>query len=250
MPYYSDLNRNTSLLLFSKNILKQLFANIKCLMSLIFFQFDNTSWNGSKTFGIAYHITLVFLIIGLLSCIRQKKYKFLLLYFSIAILDALIINYVNISRVNFLWYSYILLASIGIEKSFNKKTFTIISLYIFFFIFYIFLFFKNEYANIIYNYNFSNGFCESLKYSKKLLLKKIYYDNINKDESLVLYIAFLDSSNNKKYYELKNKKQVLKKMKNLKSNEAIIINYSNFKNINKYKKVIGGYIIIYGDKLY
>lgn len=243
MPYYPNLNRNDSLLILSANIFKQLLINLKYFLLLILFQIDYTSWNTSNLFGIIYHITLIFLIIGLSSCLKQKKYKFLLLYFFIIIFNALLINYVNVSKINFLWYPYIIISSIGIFKVFNNKLLIIKSIYLIFFIAYIVTFFNIEFKNIIYNDNFSNGFYNCLKYTNKLSQKKVYYDNINKDKSLKLYISFLNN-NKKKYYEIKNKNELLEKYKNLQSNELIIIKYHSIKNTKKYKK-IGNYVIVH-----
>ncbi len=254
IPYYSNLNRNDSLLFFSDNMGRQLLHNIKSVFLVLFFQIDYTTWNASKGFGIFYHITILFVIIGFIYILKLKKYRILLLWLLIALVDSLIINYANISKLNFLWYNLIIIGSIGIDSIYNRVSLRmkniyvsiILVLYLVLFGNYLFDFATNSYKNIIYSDNFSKGFYQSLIFTKTMDKDIIYYDNTSNDHSMKLYIQFFNDSS-KKYYELNEKYLVEEKINNIKDNELIIIDKKYNNNISMQYKNIGDFLVLYDN---
>lgn len=73
IPYYEDLNRESDVILFSKNIPAQLLVNVITTLDTILFQRDQLVWNAPKLFGTIYHITIIFTILGIVLRFSKNK---------------------------------------------------------------------------------------------------------------------------------------------------------------------------------
>ena len=125
IQYFENNTRTSDMLLFSDNILKQLGVNILSLLQIIFIQFDGLEWNATLFFGATFHISLVFAAVGFIQTFKQKKYKELgqflfLLWFLISIFTGLLINHVNINRLNIVWFPLLFFSAYGLYYVFKK----------------------------------------------------------------------------------------------------------------------------------
>ena len=65
IKYFPNSTRTDDMLLFSNNIIFQLLQNIKTLFTVIFRQYDYLEWNATNIFGTTYHISIIFILIGI-----------------------------------------------------------------------------------------------------------------------------------------------------------------------------------------
>ena len=117
IQYFPDSVRANDILFFSDNILKQLLLNFYCLMRTTILQIKALPWNDINGFGTMYYFTLPFVIIGLWMLLKNKKDgNRVLIVFAIltGIWTGLTTNYVNINRMNIIYYGMMMLSVIGI----------------------------------------------------------------------------------------------------------------------------------------
>lgn len=181
------------MIIFSKNIIEQLLNNIEVLFELILVNSDNLIWNAIPNVGTVYMGSFIFAIIGLMFLIKDKTIEnknIILIWMIVSLLIGILINDVNVNRLNVIWYPFIILIGFGIYKmleflDFNKICVSIVV------IFYIISFGK-------FSYYFYNEYCEKIANSNtwsKGLVKEIK-DNINTDEELLLKDNILNNEKN------------------------------------------------------
>lgn len=251
IPYYESLSRTQDMLLFSDNIPMQLWNNIVATVKVIFGQYDGCAWNASPVFGTIYHISIIFVIVALVNMIKKLKKKeikeenklavyLLLLWFGLSILLGILINYVNINRLNVIWYPMLLLAIYGIyviyTKVKRKKLYTgiIIGVYAVLFISYI-IYFNVYFAKHVDNsICFSRGFIAGLNYIDTLDGKEDYmYTNIVNDQCLNIYIKDRKYRNDKDYTCIYTKEDLENIINNMDDNDAIITKTEEIKDIER-----------------
>ncbi len=117
---FSYLQRSNDMLIFSHNILYQLKTNIISLIRIIILQNDGYIWNSINKFGCIYLQSIIFVsiaIVSLLSNKRDKESKMILLnWFAISLIIGILINEININRINIIWYPLIILTGYGINE--------------------------------------------------------------------------------------------------------------------------------------
>lgn len=106
----------------------QIGANFETFAKMLFFQTDNLPWNTGSKFGLIYHFTIVFAVIGICYCIiktiisvKRKAFcpiVFILIMFLVAVVQGLLIS-TNVNRSNILWFPLIMISAIGIYISFS-----------------------------------------------------------------------------------------------------------------------------------
>lgn len=124
MPYFADSIRSGDIVFFSEHPLSQLTANLNALIRVVFLQKPDLVWNAIDGFGTMYHCSMPFVFAGLGISVCQvmknkdqgKRLSFLLLlvYWICSVFTGLCINYVNVNRINIIFYSHILFAGIAI----------------------------------------------------------------------------------------------------------------------------------------
>ena len=229
----------------------QLWNNIVPTVKVIFGQYDGCAWNASPVFGTIYHISIIFVIVALVNMIKKLKKKeikeenklavyLLLLWFGLSILLGILINYVNINRLNVIWYPMLLLAIYGIyviyTKVKRKKLYTgiIIGVYAVLFISYI-IYFNVYFAKHVDNsICFSRGFIAGLNYIDTLDGKEDYmYTNIVNDQCLNIYIKDRKYRNDKDYTCIYTKEDLENIINNMDDNDAIITKTEEIKDIER-----------------
>ncbi len=93
------------------------------LFRLLVEQTDGLPWNGTKRFGLFYHMTLIFLPVGIYYAVREtaaglrprqlRPAGFLLIQLAAGVLQGLSVD-ANVNRVNSLWIPVAALAALGI----------------------------------------------------------------------------------------------------------------------------------------
>ena len=124
IPYFPGTQRTSSLLFYSENLLPQLAENFRTAMKVIFSGSDGLPWNDIPAFGTLYLFTLPFTLTGLYCAARDARKNtgaaFLLILFGVGLVDALVINGVNVNRVNFIFYAMIVMTGIGIMAAVRR----------------------------------------------------------------------------------------------------------------------------------
>ena len=125
MPYFPDSIRARDILFFADDKGMQLRNNFLSLVS-VYLRGDGLPWNtvpgyGAVTIGFL-PVAALGLIRVLLVCVREeqrvKRAEFfaILCFFVIGNLSGLITAWVNVNRINFLFYSLLLLVGIGLDE--------------------------------------------------------------------------------------------------------------------------------------
>lgn len=124
MEYFEGSIRSGDILFFSEHPGSQLISNFRSLVNVVFLQKDDLLWNSIKGFGTLYRCSTPFVFLGALwvinSAFREKETtrkigcQLLLCYWIFAFLTGLLINSVNVNRINIIFYIHIIFAAVGI----------------------------------------------------------------------------------------------------------------------------------------
>ncbi len=142
MSYFENSVRAGDMLFFSEEPLKQLLANFRSLVNVVFLQKPDLIWNAIDDFGTVYRCSMPFVLLGVGICIylavkgKEKKTqigsRILLIYWGCSIFTGLCINAVNVNRINIIFYSHIIFAAIAIYYLIRKwKVFAAVVLVIY-----------------------------------------------------------------------------------------------------------------------
>lgn len=124
MAYFPDSMRSSDIIFFSEQPLTQLLYNARTLWRQVFLQKPDLLWNAIDDFGTLYlcSMPLVLAGAGITVCraIKGEKGKriscvLLLIYWGTALMTGLFINYVNINRINIIFYCHIAFAGIAVH---------------------------------------------------------------------------------------------------------------------------------------
>ena len=173
--YYSV--RNEDMLIFSNNVFEQFKTNIISTIETIVLQNDDLIWNTIKGYGTVYIFSIPFIAIGIADLTNKKnKYKYgliVLVWFVVAFFVGVMINTINVNRVNIIWYPMIILNGYGIYSIWkflhSKKIILgiIIGIYIIVFTMFIINYYNKYQKEISNSYTFSKGFIDVVKYIEK-----------------------------------------------------------------------------------
>lgn len=256
IPYYKGFSRTGDMIFFVPHKLNQFFQNIWYTIKVVFCQNDGAEWNAPKLFGTTYHITMLFVVIGFIKTMinRRKEKKdissfLMILWILISLLTGIIVNKTNINRLNSIWYGLLLLAAIGIYEIYQRvkcqKIYKIAVTIMYIAIFLSFsIYFYNYYTQMIDQSGcFSRGFYQAISSVNTLDKQVIWYDNIKNDGCLELYLN-LNHDNRKEYRSISEEIQLKEKIKNLGEEEALIIDVE-FKQYGKTEQSyqIGDFLI-------
>lgn len=174
--------------------------SIKNLLKILILQRDNTFWNASNEFGMFYHISLPFFIIGfikLFSLLREKFRSkkicgayFIIFGFLTFFIISLTLSNLNINKSNGMHLFTLAIISVGVAaaiKWFSKKPLAagviVVSFAICFVLFFGFYFAKGgEKASK----GFANGIGDAIEYVNSMECEKVAVDR-NIPYSFVLY---------------------------------------------------------------
>ena len=208
---FEYVGRATDMLIFSENIIEQFLLNIKTLFELIFLQDDKLPWNRISWFGTIYLQSIIFVVIAftVLTFVKGNKEeknnsKIIIIWLGVSLLVGILINGVNINRLNIIWYPLIILTGYGIyyidsivkcKKTYRYVVFIIYALSFVLFIVNFYGTFKNEVSNYK---TFSKGLIPACEF-----IKDKGADNINisekayKSDKQYVFIKYVYNNSNK-----------------------------------------------------
>ena len=197
---FEYFKRTEDMLLFSQDFPKTLIKKILTTIKLILINEDGLSWNAIHGVGTIYIGSIIFAIVALIQIIASKKQKndsgisIITIWFITSIIIGMLINNVNINRLNIIWYPIIFLVGYGIyiilkKCKFNKLLLcTIVTIYFIYFAFFIEKFYSTDYNRC---YTWSNGLIDTVRQAEKISNKEeIYIQDsiINNDRNRVFLI--------------------------------------------------------------
>lgn len=192
--------RTSDMLIFSNNKLQTFQNNSECLWNVLTKQNDKLIWNSFPRYGTIYLISMPFVICGIIVTLiyffkDKEDYNSLSIILIIALLVCLLcgvlINEININRLNAIWYILLIFNAIGIYElvkiiKFKKITVLIIVfLYAFNFTSFIRYYYKEGCKEIADSYTWSKGLIDAIKY-------------VNEDDSINKIVISQDVYNSDK----------------------------------------------------
>ena len=176
---FEYFTRTSDMLIFSEDKLQTFQKNSECLWDLLIKQNDKLIWNSFPSYGTIYLISMLFVTCGIIATLiyyfkSEEQGNFLSIILIIALLVCLLcgilINEININRLNAIWYILLIFNAIGIYElvkiiKFKKITVLIIVfLYSFNFASFIKYYYKNGCKEIADSYTWSRGLIDAVKY--------------------------------------------------------------------------------------
>ncbi len=195
---FEYFTRKSDMIIFSENIPKQLLENIKTLFKLIIINADGLVWNAIPTIGTIYHVSIIFVVFGLIELIRDKNSNknIIILWLIVSVLIGLLINDVNINRLNVIWYPVIILIGLGIYNilniiKFDKFcVFILIIIYAFGFTNFNIEFYNSHCETIKNSFTWSRGFCDAVEYVTSLDKNVIIDSQIVKNDKNIIFCLY------------------------------------------------------------
>jgi len=174
--YYQ--RRSDDLIFFSKNPFVQLFKNAFFAIWVSFVQSDKLPWNYITGFGTMYALPfIVFFPFGIKKIFKDKNY-YLISYSICSAFLGLIVNGININRINYIWYLFIIINGVGILEVINKVKWentkkVIMGIYALVFVLFIICFFTIYPKNVNNSFTVSKGLYEACNYIEDKQYKNI-----------------------------------------------------------------------------
>lgn len=179
IPLFDRTTRMSDILFFSENFSAQFLGNIQYLWNMVVLQKMDVWWNQLPTVGTYYKISLPFLLTGLgrIVLFIKKEIKqrgwtpaavctmILLINFIASLITGLVINDVNVTRMNHIYYPIILVTAYGIYWVCTKTKLmraVIPICYGVYFVFFCYRYFYSEDRTFI-EYTFDKGLEKSLQ---------------------------------------------------------------------------------------
>lgn len=205
---FQYVTRNNDMLIFSDNKLETLYNNIMSLGDVLLYQSDGQIWNSFPKYGTIYLISLPIVIFGIISIlIGYIKNKIteenltglvsLIAWTIISLACGILINDININRINVMWYILIIWNAIGIYQAIKLIKYKAIPV-ILFIVLYLFNFigFMNYYktgtTEIINSYTWSRGLVDAIEYveNTKQIDKVILSYNVCNTDKKDIFIRY------------------------------------------------------------
>ena len=176
---FKYFTRTSDMLIFSENKLKTLKLNSKYLLELLIKQNDKLVWNSFPNYGTIYLISMPFVCCGVITTImydsEDKEHniscsRILIIALFVCLICGILINDININRLNAIWYILLIYNAIGIYElvkmiKFKKITILIIAvLYTLNFYGFIKYYYKTGCKEITNSHTWSKGLVDSIKY--------------------------------------------------------------------------------------
>ncbi len=221
IPFFPGTTRTSDLLFFSGNVFGQLINNVKSVINVVVLQKPDLPWNTIPQFGMVYLFSMPFVILGLIALLSRTSRKkgnrakaevrksgsalkasskevlkasppenpdqvlpvIILLWFLAALVSGIIINNINVNRINIIAYPLIILAALGIQLVIRKTKLlsaVILIAYLIAFTSFTVSYF-GEHSKLLAN-AFYEGFGEALESVRDLDYDRIYVTNRTQSE--------------------------------------------------------------------
>ena len=206
---FTYTTRIQDMLIFSENIVDTFLNNINYMYNLLLNQTDGLIWNSFPKFGTIYIISLPIIMFEILIIFNdiitkqmEKKYSVfgLVLVFTwlfTGIICGILINKININRINIIWYVLIILNGMGIYEIVKilkfEKIFTIIILGIYFLNFISFINYYHTIGNkeIANSFTWSQGLVDAIEFVESTNEQKIILsENVTITDKQDIFIRY------------------------------------------------------------
>ncbi len=178
---FEDSIRMGDIIFFSPEKGKQLISNLRSLINVVYLQRGDLIWNEIRGFGTVYLCSLPLIFIGLwrviIGAFKEKKTRYALVFFfwALGIMTGLMINGINVNRINIIFYSHIILIAVAIDllmSEIKQSAYIIAAVYLVSFVLFLNTYFTSwaEEAKGSFFYDFVNA----LEYSKELNADHVY----------------------------------------------------------------------------
>lgn len=109
-------NRTEDSSIFSGNLIKDSLTNLKTSLEILILQWDKYPWNSIFFYGLTYIPTLPFAVYGIYKTIKEsnKKYQFILTFWSISALVIISVISLSVNRINIIIIPLIFYTAIGL----------------------------------------------------------------------------------------------------------------------------------------
>ena len=121
IPYFPYSVRANDLAVFSPDIFGQLWQNVKSFVNVIILQKPDLPWNSISVFGPMYLFSMPLVVLGAIRFAKKsdndesRTGKFAIgAWVVVSVLTALMVNGININRINIIFYPLIILCGLGI----------------------------------------------------------------------------------------------------------------------------------------
>lgn len=212
---FQYVTRNNDMLIFSDNKLETLYNNIIALGDVLSYQSDGQIWNSFPKYGTIYLISLPIIIFGIMSMLigyikntiteeNMTGLIILIVWTLISFACGILINGININRINVMWYILIIWNAIGIYQAIKLIKYKAIPI-ILFAVLYLFNFiglmnyYKIGTTEIANSYTWSMGLVDAVEYVeniKKIDKVVLSYNVCNTDKKDV-FIRYATKRNQK-----------------------------------------------------
>lgn len=135
MQLFTGNVRSGDILFFSEDIGHQLLVNLRSLINVAFLQKEDLLWNSIKDFGTMYKCSMPFVILGavivIIKAVKEKENSrklgccLLAFFWIFSMLTGVMINSVNVNRINIIFYIHIIFAAVGICTVIEKWKITL-----------------------------------------------------------------------------------------------------------------------------
>ena len=190
---YSYVSRTRDMLIFSNDFFRCLVNNVRILFKVVYTQKDGLVWNSFEGSGTLYLFSLPISLFGIIKLVYRKEkcnsedneYNqfgkvLLILWLIISLLCGILINAVNINRINIIWYILIIFNGIGIYEiissvSSYKKEVAIffICIYMLSFLGYLYFLYDKGIDQINNSETWSRGLVDAINYCDKQHYNKV-----------------------------------------------------------------------------
>lgn len=227
IQYFSANSRTGDMLFFSQNIGHTFINNLKCLVLTFLVQYDGLEWNGTRIFGTVYHISLIFFFIGIIYLMRHKEDRndgtFLWgIWLILSIILGLIINEVNINRLNIIWFPTLFFSVYGIYvvcKNRKILKYGLSIIYITLFVSFSVYLYSTHTSAIDMSGCFSRKVLDAVHYASSTLEKSVvYYCNVPS-----IYVRFQDALDDIPSEHVSDLDVFANRLENKKDDEAFVI---------------------------
>lgn len=190
---FEYVTRNNDMLIFSDNKIQTLFDNISSLVKILFFQEDGLIWNSFPKFGTIYLISLPIVIFGIVTtCIENMQGKadeqeskngimILVAWTIVSLACGILINGININRINVIWYILIIWNAIGIYQAIKLVKYKAIPIILF-----IVLYLINFIGFVTYYKTGTLEISNSYTWSRGLVSAVEYVNNLEQNDKIIL----------------------------------------------------------------
>ncbi len=120
IPFFPDSVRSGDLVIFSSDVFGQLWANIVSFVNVIILQKPGLPWNAIPAFGPMYLFALPLILLGVVWLVKTRRDEktvgriAIVVWLVVSVLSALMINGININRINIIFYPLCILCGLGV----------------------------------------------------------------------------------------------------------------------------------------